>query len=340
MNPLKTTRRAWGPVAAYLAVFLAAALICPLIGPVRLSLHGVLDGLRGMGGEGARIQAEIFRSQRVPRVALGLLVGGTLACVGAALQVVLRNPLAEPYTVGVTGGASVGAFLAIMTPGLAFAVGPISSVQLFALLGAACALGLIYIIARRPGGIAMSTLLLAGVTISILSAGGVMLIRYLASPNLLVQMDRWMMGGLDVVGYGPINSMLPLLLPGLGLVFLQVRALNHLAVGEELAKGHGVNVARVQAATFVGGGVATAAAVSVAGPIGFVGLIVPHAVRRLSGFDQRVVLPASFLLGGAVLAACDTLARTARAPSEIPVGVITALVGGPLFIYMLVRMSR
>ncbi len=316
------TRRPALALAAYAAAFLAAAAVCPFVG-------GDLS-----------IDADILLGLRVPRVLTALLVGGTLAAVGAAFQGVLRNPLAEPYTLGVSGGAAVGAALAISVPWLRFSWGPFSPVQVLAVVGAALALSLIYWIARRPSGLSMTTVLLAGVTVSVLSAGAIMLMRYLASPHLLVQMDRWMMGGLDVVGYRQVGSMMPLLLPGLGLVGLQANALNHLSLGEEMAAGHGVDVRAVQTASLVGGGLATAAAVSVAGPIGFVGLIVPHAVRRLSGYDHRVVLPASFLLGGAVLALCDTAARTVIFPTEIPVGVLTALIGGPLFIHLLVRSGR
>ena len=148
------------------------------------------------------------------------------------------------------------------------------------------------------------------------------------------------MGGLEMIGYGQLGAMLPLLLPGLVLLLSQSPALNQLALGEAMAAGHGVAVARVQKLTFVGGGLVTAAVVSLTGPIGFVGLIVPHAVRRLSGFDQRIVLPASFLLGGATLGFCDTAARTIFSPQELPVGVVTAIVGGPLFIKILLGRRR
>ena len=320
----------------FAGAFILAAVICPLIGSPRLALGDVIADLRGQGGHAADI---LFR-YRIPRVILALLVGGTLATVGATFQVVLRNPLAEPYTLGATGGAALGAVLAISVPRLWISVGPFSSVQLLALVGSAATLGLIYALARHPAGISMNTLLLAGVTISILCGGAILLVRYLVNPNLLVQMDRWMMGGLDVVGYRDLAALFPLLLPGLGLLFMQARSLNHLALGAELASGHGVDVAAVQKEAFIGGGIATAAVVSLAGPIGFVGLIVPHAVRRISGFDHRIVLPASFLLGGAALAVCDTAARTVLSPTEMPVGIITALVGGPLFIWLLIRTAR
>ncbi len=284
-----------------------------------------------------RTTGEILWQLRVPRVVLGLLAGGTLALVGASLQVILRNPLATPYTLGVTGGGALGAVIAISVPGLGLAVGPLSTVQVLALAGCGTTLAIIYAFARRPQGISMPMLLLAGVTIGILCGALMLLVRYLANPNLLVAMDRWVMGGLDVVGYRELGSLAPFLLPGLGLLVLQIPTLNHLSLGEEMAAGHGVDVAAVHREVFLGAGLATAAVVSVTGPIGFVGLIVPHAVRRLSGFDHRVVLPASFLLGGAFLVACDTLARVVVAPSEMPVGILTALIGGPVFIWILLR---
>jgi len=153
-------------------------------------------------------------------------------------------------------------------------------------------------------------------------------------------MDRWMMGGLDVVGYHELSALLPLLLPGLALLLFQGIALNQLAFGEEMATGHGVNVATVQRFVLLGTGLATAAAVSLAGPIGFVGLIVPHAVRRFSGSDHRLVLPASFLLGGTFLTLCDLFARTVVAPTEMPVGIVTAILGGPVFLRILLKGNR
>ncbi|MBI1390167.1 MAG: iron chelate uptake ABC transporter family permease subunit [bacterium] len=327
------TRRelAW-KLAPYLGLAIIAALVSPLIGSESISLNKAFSGAGG-------IDAEIFFFQRTPRVLLALLVGGTLAMVGACFQGMFRNPLAEPYTLGVTGGSAVGAVMAIVFPGLHFGWWAFSSVQLFSLAGAFCSMAFIFALANRSGGIAMNTLLLAGVTVSILCGGLILFLRYIASPNYLVQMDRWLMGGLEVVGYRDLSALLPLLLPGLGLLFTTMVEINHLTLGRELAMGHGVDVHSTQIRVFVGGGVATAAVVSLAGPIGFVGLIAPHAVRRISGFDHRIVMPGSFLLGGAFLTLCDALARTAMAPREIPVGVITALIGGPVFISILLKRS-
>jgi iron complex transport system permease protein len=316
----------------YILLFFAAALVCPWIGSESLPLSELPRLFDGRPDTAS----EIFWFQRLPRVGLALLAGAALAVVGAAFQVLFRNPLVEPFTLGVSGGASLGAFIALSLPSLWVAWGPFSSVQIFALAGAAASLFLIYSLARHPMGLSIYTLLLAGITISVICGGAILLLTYLASPNVLVTFQRWLMGGIDISGYRELGAILPLLLPSLGLLFFHSRDLNHIALGEDMALGHGVDVKSVQRNVFIGGGIATAMVVSVVGPIGFVGLIIPHIVRRLSGFDQRRVLTASFFLGGAVLAFCDALARRLLAPVELPVGIITAVFGGPVFIHLLV----
>jgi len=316
----------------YGIAILVVALVTPWIGPENVSYSEIKEfqqGIRTPGGE-------IFWNQRLPRVLLALLGGGTLAVVGACFQVLFRNPLVEPFTLGISGGAALGAFLTISFPGIWFVWGPVGSIQLFSVLGAGAALFFIYSLARKPQGLSVHTLLLAGVTISIICAGAILLLTYLANPNALVVFQRWMMGGLDIIGFQELLSLGPLLLPGLYLLFFHANDLNHIALSEEMALGQGVEVSQVRRNVFIGGGLATAAIVSLVGPIAFVGLIVPHAVRRLSGYDHRIVLPASFCLGGVALAVCDALARTLIAPTELPVGIITAIIGGPLFIHLLV----
>ncbi len=321
-------------IILYGLLFLAVASITPWIGGESLDPTDVWNHFKGE----PTTDGDIFWLQRIPRVILALLAGGTLALVGASFQVLFRNPLVEPYTLGMSGGAALGAFLAISLPSLWVGWGPFSSIQFFALLGASTSLSLIYALSRRPQGMSVYTLLLAGVTISIICGGMVLFLSYLASPQVLVLYHRWMMGGIDVVGYRDFLSLSPLLIPGIGLLFYHADDLNQVSLGEEMALGHGVAVKKVQRHIFAGGGLATAAVVSFVGPIGFIGLIIPHAVRRLSGFDQRTVLPCSFLLGGAALALCDAIARTILSPTELPVGIITAIIGGPLFIYLLVTL--
>lgn len=341
MTRLLTRRQWFFSLLLYLGFALAALGIAPFIGSEPIDGRQVFEDIgSGAGSNDWHTDTKIFIEHRLPRVLLSFLVGGSLALVGSVFQVILRNPLAAPYTLGVTGGGSVGAVLAISIPGWAISIGPFSSVQLMAMLGSGLCMGLIYVMARRSEGLSMNTLLLAGVTIGILCLALMQLIRYLANPHLLVSMDRWMMGGLDIVGYRQLATIFPLLVPGVGLMFMQMGSLNHLSLGEEMALGHGVDVGAVQKASFIAGALATGSVVSLAGPIGFVGLLVPHAVRRLSGFDHRVILPGAFLAGGALLVACDTVARTIFAPTEMPVGIITAIVGGPFFIYLLLKKSK
>ncbi len=319
----------------YILFAIVAMLLCPFIGAESLDIQSILKDFQN--GTISEIDTDIFISQRLPRVFLAFLTGATLAVVGNTFQIILRNSLASPYTLGVTGGAAVGAYLAIAFPVLNIGIGYFSSVQLMSMLGAGLIVALIYAVSRKHSGISMNTLLLAGVTIGIMCGAFMLLIRYLTNPNLLVSLDRWTMGRLDIIGFKALYSICPLVVSGLALVFLQTRGLNHISLGEEMALGHGVDVYHVQKCSFTGGSIATAAVVSVAGPIAFIGLIVPHLVRKLSGYDNRIVMFGSFFLGGGFLVLCDTLARTIVAPTEIPVGIITALIGGPCFIYLLIR---
>lgn len=318
---------------SYALFFLLVLLLLPWIGAEPLSFSGVLDYLQGQQSAHGLI---LFR-QRIPRVLLALAVGGGLSIAGAALQVLFRNPLAEPWTLGVSGGAAIGAFLAFAFPAIHRWSGIFPSGQLLALAGAGAVMLFMLGMFRRRRGVLMETLLLGGVTISVFSGGLMMLAMYFVAPHTLVSFHRWMMGGLDVIGYREVFSLLIFGTPGMLLLLRQAGEYNHLALGEEMAMGHGVDVRRVQRWTVIGAGLTTAACVALAGPIAFIGMVIPHLVRHGSGVDNRIVLPGSFLLGGAVLALCDALARTAIAPTEIPVGILTAVAGGPVFLYLLTR---
>lgn len=319
----------------YFGIAFFALLVCPLVGSETLDMKLVFREL--LSRSITEIDTDILINQRLPRVLLAFLTGAVLAVSGNTFQVILRNPLATPYTLGITGGASVGAYLAIAFPLLNISVGNFSSVQLTSMVGAAVVGLIIYAASRKRGGLSMHTMLLAGVTIGIMCGAFIILIRYLTSPNLLVSLDRWTMGRLDTVGFDTFNSILPLTILGLVMIALNVRSLNHIALGEEMALGHGVDVTSVQKYCFVGASIATASVVSAVGPIGFVGLIAPHMVRYISGYDNRYVMIGCICLGGAFLVICDAVARTVVSPAEIPVGVITALIGGPCFIYFLVK---
>lgn len=319
----------------YLLFGLLVILLCPLLGAESLDLKAIIRDLQSRGI--SRIDTDIFVYQRLPRVLLAFITGAALAVAGNTFQIILRNPLATPYTLGVTGGATVGAYLAISFPALSVAGGKAGSVQLLSMAGAGMIVLLIYVASRRKGRLSMYTMLLAGVTISIMCGAIIILIRYLTQPNLLVSLDRWTMGRLDTVGFGNLLSIIPLVVAGFILIGYHIQSLNHISLGEEMALGHGVDVVNVQRFCFIGGSIVTAAVVSAAGPIGFIGLIIPHVVRKISGLDNRTVMFGCFCLGGAFLVLCDALARTIIAPTEIPVGVITALIGGPVFIYLLIK---
>jgi len=319
-----------------LAGFAVAACILPWFGAEPLSAESIMRFVQGEN----TVEGFIFFHQRIPRVLLALLVGGSLAMAGVALQVLFRNPLAEPWTLGVAGGASVGAFIAVVAPAIHFSVGPLATSQCLALTGALLVLGMVYLLARSPKGFASHTLLLAGITIGILSGGIIMLISYFISPYEFLSFHRWMVGGVDAVGYSDLFSFLVLGVPGWVLLASQTREFNHLALGIDMALGQGVDVQRTRNVAILGAGLVTAAAVSVTGPIGFVGMLIPHATRALVGVDHRAVVPSAFALGGIALAVCDTFARTILAPTELPVGIITAVVGAPVFLLLLIRMGR
>ncbi len=320
-------------IYAFLAIFVAFLAIFPWIGAEKLSLRQVFGFVVGEW----TADGMIFFQIRVPRVLMGLLAGGALAMAGAALQVIFRNPLAEPWTLGIAGGASLGAFLARICPFLWFAWGPLNTSQALALAGAAGALGLVLSLARRSGGAGTQTLLLAGVTVGVISGGAIMVVSGFVSPWKLAEFHRWLLGGLDAADWRSIGALSALAVPGIAILAAQARSLNPLGLGEDMAAGQGVEVARVRRWTAIGAGIASAGVAAVAGPIGFVGLLAPHAVRRIVGPDLRAVLPCSFLFGGALLAACDAAGRWAAAPLEVPVGALTAVLGGPLFLALLAR---
>jgi len=284
-------------------------------------------------------RAVLFRL-RLPRVVMASLVGASLALVGAALQALFRNPLAEPFTLGVSGGASVGASLAIaLGLGINFAGVPLIFIASFA--GAAVSVVLVYRLAHSGGGVMLpGALLLAGVVLNLCASACVLVIQYLANYNQALQILRWLIGSLDVVGFGLIWRVLIFLIPGWVILGSYARDLHLLATGEESAASLGVDVPRTEKIIFVASSLIVGVTVSVGGSIGFVGLIVPHAARLLFGQDVRVLLPASFLLGASFLVLADTLARVVIAPGELPVGAITALLGGPVFLLLLRRQRR
>jgi iron complex transport system permease protein len=316
-----------GPCAAFCFLVL---LVAPWIGSTGVTWRNVLAGVTP--------DREIFVVARLPRVLFGAVAGGSLAMAGVLFQAILRNSLADPFTLGVSAGSSFGAVLAIWS-GLETVVWGIPVVSVAAFGGAFLTILLVFFIARTGNALPTFTLLLSGVTLNFIFGALIMFIHYAANFNQGYLMTRWMMGAVDTADMLSVARSAPFVIACLaGLLWISAQ-LNLLAAGEDWAATRGVDVRRVKNIAYFIGSILTGAVTAFSGPIGFVGLIVPHTVRLLSGPDHRTLIPASFFLGAAFLVVCDTAGRTLFAPTEIPVGVITALLGGPLFV-MLLRRKR
>ena len=310
---------------------LVAIVVAPFIGSTPIDFGRVFSGDVALADN---VDAQIFLIARLPRALAAALVGGTLAAAGVVFQGLLRNPLATPYTLGVSAGASLGAMIAI-TFGAGWQVGGVASASL---VGAILAVLVVYALATaQHRGISTTVLLLAGVTLNAFFSALILFVQYISDFSQTFRALRWLMGDLDVGSFDVIVSALPMMLIAFAMFAWLPSSLNLLSVGSDLASARGVDVARTQRLAFVSASLATAAAVSLAGPIGFIGIVVPHLVRLLVGVDHRVVLPVSALFGASFLVVCDLAARTLLAPLEIPVGIITAMLGGPFFLWLLVR---
>jgi len=330
------SRRGTWALAAIGIIALAVLAAAPTVGPVPVGIGRMIEAL--VRPETADPLAVQIVRLRLARVLLGFVVGGGLAVAGAAFQTLLANPLATPYTLGIAAAGSFGAFLSLAVPAMA-ALGVAGSVPVQAMVWAGVELAVLTLLSRRARW-GSTGLILAGVTLNFLFASGVVLLRLVADPYRLQAMDRWLMGGLDVVGWRAPATAAVLGLPAVLLLIAMAPSLDQLIFGDALAHGRGVRVARVRGVTLLAGAWVTAACVSQAGPVAFVGLLAPHAVRLLLGAGHRRGLPASFLLGGAFLVACDAGARTIPLlghGAELPVGVLTALIGGPVFLILLTR---
>ena len=315
---------------------IAVCLCAPLVGSTSINFGRVFDTSIPFADN---LDAQIFFVARLPRVIAGAMVGSALAASGVIFQALLRNALATPFTLGVSAGAALGAILAL-TFDLPSGVAGFSAVPIASFAGALGAVAIVYALARaRRQGLSTNVLLLAGVTLNAFFSALILFVQYAADFTQAYRTIRWLMGDLDVGSFAPIVAALPLVVVALGIFAFLPRSLNLLSVGADTAATRGVDVGQTQRLAFFSASLATAAAVSLAGPIGFVGIVVPHLVRLMVGVDHRIVLPASALFGAAFLIGCDLIARTVLAPVEVPVGVVTAMVGGPFFLWLLVRRS-
>ena len=321
-------------VAAFGALAVASCLLAPLVGTTPISLAAVFDRSRPFADN---TDAQIFFVARLPRVLAAALAGSALAMAGVTFQALLRNPLASPDTLGVSAGASLGAMIAI-TFQARFSLVGVPAVPLASFLGSLGALAIVYgLAAVRRRGTSATVLLLAGVTLSALLLSVAECVQYMADFTRTFQNVRWLMGSLDVGSYAPIlAALVPMAVAWAGFATLP-RVLDLFTLGPEAASARGVDVRRSERIALGSASLATGAAVSLGGPIAFVGIIVPHLVRLFVGADHRLVLPASALFGAAFLVGCDLIARVVIAPVELPVGIVTAMVGGPFFLWLLFR---
>jgi iron complex transport system permease protein len=307
---------------------LAVLVITPFIGLHSIPLNAVFQPAE------AGTAGDIFWGIRVPRTLTAFMAGAALAISGMAFQAMFRNPLATPFTLGVSSGASFGAAM-FMRLGLAFSVLGISGVSFFAFLGALLSVVLVYSLTRARKGFSTASMLLAGVAISLFFSALILFLQYLSDFANSFRILRWLMGGLEIAGFDTVLNLLPFVAAGAAILFYLTHELNLMLTGDELAASRGVDVKRSRNTVFIATSLMVGSVVAVCGPIGFVGMMVPHISRLMVGANHRVLLPATFLFGGAFLTLCDTLARLLIAPAEIPVGIITAMLGGPFFIWLL-----
>jgi iron complex transport system permease protein len=335
------TRPIRGRLATTVAIsgaLLGAVVIgAPLVGATHISLARALDRSIPFA---ENTDAQIFFISRLPRVIAAALVGGALSAAGVVFQALLRNPLATPDTLGVSSGAALGAMLAI-TFHLDVPIAGVPAIPLASFAGAVGAMGIVYALSTaRRRGLSATVLLLAGVTMTAFFSALIMFTQYLADFTDTARTVRWLMGMLDVGGYASIVAVLPMMIAAFALLATLPRSLDLMSLGADAAAARGVNVIRTERVALVSASLATGAAVSIGGPVAFVGIVVPHLVRLVVGSDHRLVVPAATLAGAAFLIACDLVARTVLAPTDVPVGIITALIGGPFFLWLLVRRAR
>jgi iron complex transport system permease protein len=338
---LRAARLRFRWIAAGTVAVAVALAVGVAVGPVSIEAGGLVSELTSrlpLVGSGDGLSAQdstIVWELRLPRVVLALLVGSMLAGAGASYQGVFRNPLADPYLLGAAAGAGLAVtLLLVVAPGVSG--GGLNPLPIAAFAGSLCAVLLSYVLGRASGGRSAATLLLAGVAVaSFLTA----VQTYVQQQNVetIRQVYSWILGRLTTAGWSEVVLVLPYFVVTTAILLAHRRVLDVLAVGDTEASTLGVPTARTRLVIIATASLATAAAVSVSGLIGFVGIIVPHTVRLLAGSSYRVILPLSLFFGAAFLAFADLAARTIAAPSEIPIGVVTAFVGAPFFILVLRR---
>jgi iron complex transport system permease protein len=337
MNPLLTPKKLVFRIAVAAGILLLLMFLCSLIGSKTIHLGTVLQGPRQESGQ-ANVDYEIYMHVRIPQIFLAAIVGAALACAGVVLQAILRNPLADPYLLGISSGAGLGTMLAVVVAGVSWSFWGISSITLSAFV---CALATVWVVwllggGGRRGG--MSGLLLAGVVVNAFLSAVIMFLNSIAQAGQIQTTIFWLMGNITALeNYGLLWISGGIVTAGVLILLRLSVSLNLLSLSPEEARTAGVNVKWVYQGCFAISALITAVAVSLSGLVGFVGLIVPHAVRLFIGPDHRQLIPLSALAGAGFVVLADTVSRTVVAPAVMPVGVVTALAGGPFFLFLLVR---
>lgn len=328
-------------LASALVVVAAATLAALAFGPASLPVHRVflevLDRVPGISVDSGltTLEANIVWEIRLPRVVLGLLVGGLLSISGASYQGVFRNPLVDPYLLGVAAGAGLGATLALVS-GVGDGTGAFDAVPLAAFMGGLLAVAATYLLAGTGGDRGTASLLLAGIAMASFFTAVQTYVQQRESETLR-EVYSWILGSLTTAGWSEVLVLVPYAAVTTGVLLWFAPMLDAMAVGDDEARTLGLRPERIRLVVLVTASLAAAAAVAVSGLIGFIGLVVPHAIRGLAGSSNRIVIPLAFLFGAAFLAMTDLLARIVADPAELPIGVITAFIGAPFFLWILRR---
>lgn len=338
MSPTPPTIRRLALVSTLVIVAFVLAVVCGLaVGPTQISTWRILSSLFAHVGIGhstlSQFQGTVVWQLRAPRMVLGLLAGAMLSVAGASYQGIFRNPLADPYLLGVAAGAGLGATFAIMDVGHGLSTP--TWTPLVAFVGALVAVALTWTIGGRGLRSSAGTLILAGVAVSALLTSAQTYLQQQASAASIARVYIWLLGSLASASWSNVTLVLPYVAVCATICVLAGQALDVMSVGEEEARTLGLPVRRVRLVVIIASSLGTAAIVSVVGLIGFVGIIVPHIIRLLVGTSYRRILPLSVFFGAAFLVLCDTVARTVLAPSELPLGVVTAVIGAPIFVGIL-----
>ncbi|WP_416148838.1 FecCD family ABC transporter permease [Salipaludibacillus sp. HK11] len=307
--------------------------------PVPTIFHIIIDNVFGwqLLSDFPEVQDRIIWNIRLPRVLLAFCVGASLALAGAAFQGLLRNPLADPYTIGVSSGAALGAVIVIFFQVTIVGLGGFT-LPIVAIIGGFISLMLVFGLVRIASrSFAIETIILAGIIMSSFIGAIISLVISLGDQDSMTQIIYWLYGSVGMRGWSHVQLIVPFMIIGMFILLVHYRELNALALGEEAAEHIGVNVKRGKYYILVGASLLTGASVAVSGSIGFVGLVIPHLVRLIIGPNHRHVLPLSFLVGGGFLIIADLVSRMIIAPKELPIGVITALIGAPVFALLLIR---